>query len=80
MLPLPYGVGVRALNAASDAGAGQFSLPNGIGAAMETPLLTVVLVQGQSGGPVYLLTGTVTAALLVRAATDLLNLAEQQQP
>ena len=80
VLPLPYGVGVRALNAASDAGAGGFSLPNGIGAAMETPLLTVVLVQAQSGGPVYLLTGTVTAALLVRAATDLLNLAEQQQP
>jgi hypothetical protein len=80
VLPLPYGVGVRALNAASDAGAGGLSLPNGIGAAMQTPLLTVVLVQGQSGGPVYLLTGTVTAALLVRAATDLLNLAEQQQP
>jgi len=47
---------------------------------METPLLTVVLVQGQAGGPVFLLTGTVTAALLVRAATELLNIAEQQQP
>ena len=80
VLPLPYGVGVRALIAASNAGAGGFSLPNGIGAAMATPLLTVVLVQGQSGGPVYLLTGTVAAALLVRAATDLLNIAEQQQP
>ena len=80
VLPLPYGVGLRALNAASDAGAGGLSLPNGIGAVMETPLLTVVLVQGQAGGPVFLLTGTVTAALLVRAATELLNIAEQQQP
>jgi hypothetical protein len=80
VLPLPYGVGERALNAASDAGAGGISLPNGIGAVMQTPLLTVLLAQAQSGGPVYLLTGTVTAALLVRAATDLLNLAEQQQP
>jgi hypothetical protein len=80
VLPLPYGVGERALNAASDAGAGGVSLPNGTGALMQTPLLTVLLAQAQSGGPVYLLTGTVTAALLVRAATELLNLAEQQQP
>jgi hypothetical protein len=29
---------------------------------------------------VYLLTGTVTAALLIRAGNDLLNIAEQQQP
>jgi hypothetical protein len=80
VLPLPYGVGERALNAASDAGAGGVSLPNGTGALMQTPLLTVLLAQAQSGGPVYLLTGTVTVALLVRAATELLNLAEQQQP
>jgi hypothetical protein len=80
VLPLPYGVGERALNAASDAGAGGVSLPNGTGALMQTPLLTVLLAQAQSGGPVYLLTGTVTAALLVRAATELLNLAGQQQP
>jgi hypothetical protein len=80
VLPLPYGVGERALNAASDAGAAGIDLGSGTGAAMQTPLLTVVLAQGPSGRPVYLLTGTVTAALLVRAATDLLNLAEQQQP
>ena len=80
VLPLPYGVGERALNAASDAGAAGIDLGSGTGALMDTPLLTVMLAQGPSGGPVYLLTGTVTAALLVRAATDLLNLAEQQQP
>jgi hypothetical protein len=79
VLPLPYGVGERALSAAGDAGAEGIDLASGTGALMQTPLLTVLLAQAQSGGPVYLLTGTVTAALLVRAATDLLNLAEQQQ-
>ena len=52
---------------------------SGTGALMQTPLLTVLLAQAQSGGPVYLLTGTVSAALLIRVGTDLLNLAEQQQ-
>jgi len=80
VLPLPYGVGLRALNAADDAGAGGLSLSGGTGALIATPLLTVLLAQAQSGGPVYLLTGTVTAALLVRAASDLLNIAQQEQP
>jgi hypothetical protein len=80
VLPLPYGVGERALDASSEAGAEGIDLGHGTGALMQTPLLTVLLAQAQSGGPVYLLTGTVTAALLVRAATELLNLAEQQQP
>ncbi len=80
VLPLPYGVGERALSAADDAGAGGVSLSGGTGALITTPLLTVLLAQAQSGGPVYLLTGTVTPALLVRAATDLLNIAQQEQP
>lgn len=80
VLPLPYGVGQRALDAASNAGAGGVGLSNGIGALMQTPLLTVLLAQSPSGGPVYLLTGTVTADLLIRAGNDLLNIAEQQQP
>jgi hypothetical protein len=80
VLPLPYGAGRRALNAASDAGAGGISLSDGIGALIETPLLTVLLVQAQFGGPVYLITGTVTPALLLRVATDLLNIAERQEP
>ena len=79
VLPLPYGVGERALNAAGDAGAVGIDLASGTGALMQTPLLTVLLAQAQSGGPVYLLTGTVSAALLIRVGTDLLNLAEQQQ-
>jgi hypothetical protein len=80
VLPLPYGVGQRALDAASEAGAAGIDLGNGTGALIQTPLLTVALAQAQYGGPVYLLTGTVTATLLIRAASDLVNLAQQEQP
>jgi hypothetical protein len=73
VLPLPFRVGTSALNAAQDAGAGGISLANGTGALIQTPLLTVLLAQSQSGGPVYLLAGTVTPALLTRAGSGLLN-------
>jgi hypothetical protein len=73
VLPLPYRVGVSALNAARDAGAGGINLANGTGALIQTPLLTVLLAQSLSGGPVYLLAGTVSPALLTRAGSDLLN-------
>jgi hypothetical protein len=73
VLPLPYRVGQSALNAAEDAGAGGIRLSGGTGALIETPLLTVLLAQSQSGGPVYLFTGAVTPALLIRAGSDLLN-------
>jgi hypothetical protein len=73
VLPLPFRVGMSALNAAQDAGAGGISLANGTGALIETPLLTVLLARSQSGGPVYLLAGTVTPALLTWAGSGLLN-------
>lgn len=73
VLPLPYRVGQSALNAAESAGAGGVSLSGGTGALIDTPLLTVLLAQSQSGGPVYLLTGPVTSALLVRAGSALLS-------
>jgi hypothetical protein len=73
VLPLPNRVGQSALNAAEDAGAGGIDLSGGTGALIETPLLTVLLAQSQSGGPVYLLTGAVTPTLLIRAGSDLLN-------
>jgi hypothetical protein len=73
VLPLPSRIGQSALNAAQSAGAGGVSLSGGTGALIETPLLTVLLAQSQFGGPVYLLTGAVTPALLVRAGSDLLN-------
>jgi hypothetical protein len=73
VLPLPNRVGQSALNAAEDAGAGGIDLSGGNGALIETPLLTVLLAQSQSGGPVYLLTGAVTPTLMIRAGQDLLN-------
>jgi hypothetical protein len=73
VLPLPKGVGQSALNAAEAAGAGGIDLSGGNGALIETPLLTVLLAQSQSGGPVFLLTGAVTSTLLIRAGQDLLN-------
>jgi hypothetical protein len=73
VLPLPNGVGQSALKAAEDAGAGGILLSGGNGALIETPLLTVLLAQSQSGGPVYLLTGAVTSALLISAGSGLLN-------
>jgi hypothetical protein len=73
VLPLPNGVGQSALKAAEDAGAGGIALSGGTGALIDTPLLTVLLAQSQSGGPVFLLTGAVTPALMVTAGSDLLN-------
>ena len=72
VLTLPFRDGFGAMNAAKDAGAGQVSLSGGTGYAIQTPLLTVLLAQSQFGGPVYLLTGAVTAALLQNAASALL--------
>jgi hypothetical protein len=80
VLPLPYGLGQQAMNAADSAGAGGIRLTGGTGALIETPLLTVLLAQGQSGGPVYLLAGAVTPQLLVSAASSLLSQTGQGGP
>jgi len=71
VLPLPAGTGTRALSVALAAGA-QIQLTGGTGVLVSTPLLNVVLARPSYGGPVYLLTGAVTAALLEQAATDLM--------
>ena len=73
VLPLPNREGQSALNAAESAGAGGIALSGGNGALIETPLLTVLLAQSQSGGPVFMLTGAVTPTLLIQAGSDLLN-------
>ncbi len=74
VLPLPLGLGSQALAAASDvaAGAGVVSLTDGTGVLIRTPLLSVLLARTQAGGPVYLLAGAVTPALLARAGSALL--------
>ncbi len=75
VLPLPGNVGSQALAAASGAaaGAGQVRLADGTGVLIETPLLTVLLARSEYGGPVYLLAGAVTPALLMRAGSGLLT-------
>jgi hypothetical protein len=72
VLPLPLNTGMEALNTASSAGAA-IRMPGGGDAVLvSTPLLTVLLA-GPPGGPIYLLTGAVTASLLERAAAQLLD-------
>ena len=72
VLTLPFRDGISALNAARDAGAGEVSLSSGTAVEFQTPLLTVMLARSQFGGPVYLLTGAVTASMLENAAAALL--------
>jgi hypothetical protein len=70
VLPLPVNVGTDAMNTATEAGA-SIQIQGGAAVLVTTPLLTVLLVSAP-GGPVYLLTGAVTARLLYAAATQLL--------
>lgn len=71
VLPLPRSTGTSAMTTASAAG-GAISMPGGSAVLVQTPLLTVLLASAP-GGPVYLLTGTVTAGPLERAAAALLD-------
>jgi hypothetical protein len=80
VLPLPYSTGQSALNAADSAGAGGVNLSDGTGALVKTPLVNVLLAESPGGGPVYLLTGTVSASLLVSAGSDLLTDLQGQTP
>lgn len=70
VVPLPGRTGSSVLQAATSAGV-SVQLASGVPAVViETPLLTV-LVARPASAPVYLLTGTVTAAVLERAAGQL---------
>ncbi|MBO0822419.1 MAG: hypothetical protein J2P27_01005 [Actinobacteria bacterium] len=69
VIPLPGRTGRELLNAAITAG-GIIQLGNATAVAIQTPLLTVLVVQ-RPASPVYLLTGTVTTAVLERAAQQL---------
>jgi hypothetical protein len=68
VLPLPGRVGSQALSTAQGAGAAQAVFKDGTAVAIRTPLLTVVLASSSFGGPVFLLAGPVTVAVLERAA------------
>jgi hypothetical protein len=72
VVPLPGGLGLQALNAALRAGAVQIVLPDGTAAEIRTPLLTVFLASSTFGGPVFLLAGPVTPAVLQRVTVSVL--------
>ena len=69
VVPLPASTGQSLLQAASSAGI-TIQLGSGTAVVIQTPLLTVLLSQ-QPASPIYLLTGTVTASVLERAAEQL---------
>jgi hypothetical protein len=69
VIPLPGSTGLSVLQAATEAGV-SVELGNVPAVVIQTPLLTV-LVAHPASAPVYLLTGTVTAAVLERAASQL---------
>jgi len=69
VIPLPRGTGLSVLQAATSAGV-SVELGSFPAVVIQTPLLTV-LVAAPASAPVYLLTGTVTAAVLERAAGQL---------
>jgi hypothetical protein len=73
VLPLPRGAGASMLNSAINAGAPGVSLAGQTGALMQTPLLTVLLVEAGFGRTTFLLAGAVTPAVLEHAASDLVT-------
>jgi hypothetical protein len=70
VVPLPMRAGTAVIDAASSVGA-SIPMRGGTAVLVRTPLLTVVLAR-PPGGPVYLLTGAVTAEVLERASASLL--------
>lgn len=70
VVPLPVHAGTAVIDAASSVGA-SIPMRGGTAVLVRTPLLTVVLAR-LPYGPVYLLTGAVTSAVLERACANLL--------
>jgi hypothetical protein len=69
VVPLPPSTGQSLIEAATSAGV-TVQLGSATAVIIQTPLLTVLLTE-QPAGPTYLLTGTVTASVLERAARQL---------
>jgi len=69
-VPLPVRAGTEVMDAASSAGA-SIPMHGGTAVLIRTPLLTVLLARSLYG-PVYLLTGAVTADYLEHACAALL--------
>jgi len=73
IVPLPHRTGAAVFSAASSAGV-TITVANSTAVVIETPLITMLLVRSPAG-PVYLLTGAVTARRLEYAAASLLGAA-----
>jgi hypothetical protein len=71
VVPLPRRTGAAVLSAASSAGV-TITIASSTAVVVETPLITMLLVQSP-GGPVYLLAGAVTPSRLQYAAASLLG-------
>jgi hypothetical protein len=71
VVPLPQRTGAAVLSAASSAGV-TIAIAHGTAVVVETPLITMLLVRSPDG-PVYMLTGAVTASRLEYAAASLLG-------
>jgi hypothetical protein len=69
VVPLPSSTGQSLIQAATSAGV-TVQLGDGTAVIIQTPLVTVLLLE-QPGGPTYLLAGTVAASVLERAAGQL---------
>jgi hypothetical protein len=72
VIPLPGQVGTQARSTGLAAGAELVEFPDGTAAVIRTPLLTVVLADSVFGGPVFLLAGPVTPAVLLRSAEEIM--------
>jgi hypothetical protein len=72
VLPLPGQIGQQAITAAARAGSA-VRLRHGQGVVIRTPLLTVLVFITGYHDNVLLFTGSVTPALLERAAADLVD-------
>jgi len=72
VIPLPGRVGTQALSTALAAGAEQIESQDGTTVVIRTPLLTVALASSSFAGPVFLLAGPVTPAVLLRAASGVM--------
>ena len=73
LVPLPRAAGASMLTAALNAGAAGVPLAGQTGALIQTPMLTVLLVEAGFGRTTFLLAGAVTPAVLEAAASNLVT-------
>jgi hypothetical protein len=80
VVTLPHSTGDAAVDGTISSGGG-IKLPGALfAAAIQTPLVNVVIAQPPGSGPIYLLAGTVIPSVLVHAATALLTDLQGQTP